>query len=111
MALDLPHRHAAGVKADDLIVEAVKTRLALADQSRLEGAGAIARNLDLDFAIFGQHRFGAHPVAAVAAAPPRRVAPLVTKIIISSAPSARSISAFFSRRNSPSSPVKSSGLS
>ena len=68
-------------KADDLVVEAVKTCLTLADQLRLEGAGAIARNLDLYFAILGQHRFGAHPVAAVAAAPASRVAPLVAKMI------------------------------
>ena len=32
------------LEADDLVVEAVKTRLAFADQLRLEGAGAITRN-------------------------------------------------------------------
>ena len=39
MALDLAHRHAAGVKAQDLVVEAVEAGLALGNQLRLECAG------------------------------------------------------------------------
>jgi hypothetical protein len=40
VTLDLAHRHAAGVEAQNLVVEAVEVRLALGDQLRLEAAGA-----------------------------------------------------------------------
>ena len=62
MALDLAHRHAAGVEARDLVVEAVEAGLALGDQLRLEAAGAVARHRDLDLAVLGQHRLRLVPL-------------------------------------------------
>jgi hypothetical protein len=56
VALDLTHRHAAGVQAQNLVVEAVEVCLALGDQLRLEAAGAVAWHRDLDLAVLGQHR-------------------------------------------------------
>jgi hypothetical protein len=44
VALDLAHRHAAGIEAHDLVVEAIELGLALGDQLRLEAAGAVARD-------------------------------------------------------------------
>jgi hypothetical protein len=54
VALDLPHRHAASVEAQDLVVETIEARLALGDQLWLETAGAIARDRNVDLAILGQ---------------------------------------------------------
>jgi len=59
VALDLPHRHAAGVEAQNLVVETVEVRLALGDQLRLEAAGPVARDRNLDLAILGQDRLRA----------------------------------------------------
>ena len=47
MTLDLPHRHAAGVHRDDLLVEAREPPFVLGDQLRLEVAGTITRYRDL----------------------------------------------------------------
>ena len=81
VALDLAHRHAARVEAQDLVVEAVEPGLALGDQLRLEAAGPVARDRDLDLAVLGQDRLRARPVAAVAAAAAGRVALLVAKML------------------------------
>jgi hypothetical protein len=54
VALDLPHRHAAGVKAQDLLIEAVEPRLTLGNQLRLEAAGPIARDRNLDLTVLSQ---------------------------------------------------------
>jgi hypothetical protein len=48
MPLDLAHRHAARVKAQNFVVEAVEPRLALGDQQWLEAAGPVARHGDVD---------------------------------------------------------------
>ena len=77
--LDLPHRHASSIEADDLLVEAVEAGLALGDDYRFECAGAIARHLDL--ALVRQQRFAARAVAAIARSTARRVALLITKVV------------------------------
>ena len=64
-ALDLAHRHAARVHGDDLVVKAGEAPLVLADELRLEAAGAVARHLDGQRAGVGQHRLGALAVAVV----------------------------------------------
>jgi hypothetical protein len=46
VALDLAHRHAAGVEAQNL-VEAVKVRLPFGNQSRLECTATVARDCNL----------------------------------------------------------------
>jgi hypothetical protein len=51
--LDLPHRHATGVKAQDLVIEAIEPRLTLGNQLRLEAARSIARDRNLDLAVLG----------------------------------------------------------
>jgi hypothetical protein len=54
MALNLATRHAARVKAQNLVVESVKSPLALGDQPRLETARPVARNRDLNLAVLSQ---------------------------------------------------------
>ena len=76
MPLDLAHRHAAGIQAQDLVVEAVEPRLALGDELRFETAGAVARYGNLDLAVLGQDRLAAAPVAAIARSAAGRIAPL-----------------------------------
>ena len=60
------HRHAAGIQAQDLVVEAVEPRLALGDELRLETAGTVTRNRNLDLAVLRQDRLAAAPVTAIA---------------------------------------------
>jgi hypothetical protein len=79
--LDLTHRHAAGIKAQDLIVKPVEPGLAFGDKLRLEGAGPVAGNENLNFPIFGQKCLRTGAVAAVAAAPAGRVTLLVAQMI------------------------------
>ena len=62
MTLDLPHRHAAGIQGDDLVVEAIQASLALGHDLRLEAAVAIARHIDLDGSVLGQHRLAEVPL-------------------------------------------------
>ena len=81
VALDLAHRHAAGVEAQNLVVETGEVRLAFGDQLRLEGAGPIARHRNLDLAILGQERLRACPVAAVAFAASCRIALLIAEML------------------------------
>src|SRR6202040_741347 len=81
MALDLAHRHAAGIEAENLLVKAVKPGLALGDQQRLEAAGPVARDPDVDLAIIGQDGLRAAAVAAVAAAAAGRIALLVAEML------------------------------
>lgn len=65
IALDLAHAHAAGVHGDDFVVEAGETPLALGDDLRLEGAGAIARYFNGQCAVVGQDGLRGGPVAVV----------------------------------------------
>lgn len=81
MALDLPHRHAPPIKADDLLVEAIDAGLALGDDHRFERAGTVARYFDLDLAIVRQQRFAARAVAAVARSAACRVPLLIAKVV------------------------------
>ena len=81
MPLDFAHRHAAGVKAQDFIVEAVKPGLAFGDEPRLEGSSPVAGNRNLDFPLFRQKRLRTGAVAAVAAAPAGRIALLVAQML------------------------------
>ena len=55
VALDLADRHAAGVEADNLVVETVEVRLPLGDQLRLEAAATIARHRNFDLAVPSQN--------------------------------------------------------
>ena len=81
VALDLAHRHAAGVQAQDLVVEPVEPGLAFGDKLRLEGSRPVARDRNLNFSILGQKRLRARPVAAVAASPPGGIALLVAQML------------------------------
>ena len=80
MTLDLTHRHATRVKAQNLVIEAIEAGLVFTDQLRLEAAGAVARDGDLDLAILGQNRLRTGPVTAVTAAATGRVALLVAQV-------------------------------
>ena len=66
MALNLTHAHAARVHADDVVIEAGQPALILADQLRLEARLAIARNVQLQFAVGRQNRLGARAVVVIA---------------------------------------------
>jgi hypothetical protein len=68
VALDFAHRHAAGIQAQNLVIETIKVGLALGDQLQLEAAGPVARDRNLDLAALGQDRLRARRVAAVASA-------------------------------------------
>ena len=81
MALDLAHRHAAGIEAQNLVVEAVEPGLALGDQLRLEAAGPVTRHRNVDRAVLGQDRLRARPVAAVPAATARGIAFLIAQML------------------------------
>src|SRR5438874_3358329 len=81
MALDLAHRQAARVEADDALVEAGEPRLALGHDLRLEASVAIARHRQVERAVIRQHRLRRIPIAAVAAAPARRIALLVAEML------------------------------
>jgi hypothetical protein len=69
------------MQGDDLVVEAIQTGLALRHDLRLEGPVAIARNVDLDRSVLGQHRLGRGSVAVVARPAAGRIAFLVTKMV------------------------------
>ena len=81
VALDLANRHTAGVQRDDLVVEAVEAGLALGHDLRLEGAVAIARHVDIDRSVLGQHRLGIAAVAVVAGPPAGGIALLVAEMM------------------------------
>jgi hypothetical protein len=81
VALNLAHRHAARVKAQNLLIKAVKARLSFGDQLRFEAPSAIARHRNLDLAILGQNRLRAGPVAAVTGPAPGRIAFLITEVL------------------------------
>ncbi len=68
VALDLGNRHATRVEAQDLVVEAVEPGLAFGDQLRLEAAGAVAWDGNLDHSVLGEQHLRTRAVATVAAA-------------------------------------------
>jgi hypothetical protein len=66
MALNLALRHAARIKRDDLLIEAVKARLVLLDQLRLELRVAVTRHVNLDLAALAAQGLRGGAVARVA---------------------------------------------
>lgn len=64
--LDVARRHAARIEGDHLLVEALEASLVLLDELRLEGAFAVARNLDFDRSAFGLNNLAPVPIARVA---------------------------------------------
>jgi len=62
VTLDLANRHAARVKAQNLVIEAIKAGLTFGDQLRLEAAGAVAGDRNLDLAILAQNRLRLEPL-------------------------------------------------
>jgi hypothetical protein len=81
MRLDLTHRQAAGIEADDPIVEPVQPGLPLGHNLRFEAAVAVTRHRDLDRAVVADHRLARISVAAVAAAAAGRVAFLIAEML------------------------------
>src|SRR5947208_15291252 len=67
MPLDLARAHAACIHGQDLVVEARKPSLMLANDLRLEVPHAIPGNFDLDFTKIPHYRLAARPVSRVAA--------------------------------------------
>jgi hypothetical protein len=78
---DVAHRHAAGVEAEDLLVQARQAGLALAHQPRLERRRPIARRADLDRSQLGLDRLGGRPVAVVARAARGRLTGRVAEVL------------------------------
>ncbi len=64
--MNLAHCHAAGVHGDDLIVETGEAPFVLGDEQRLEAALPVARNVDPQRPVFGQHGLAAGAVAVIA---------------------------------------------
>lgn len=67
MSDDLTHAHAARLHRDDFFVEALKAPLIFGDQPRVEARLSISRNIRLEAAGVGHHRFLAIAAAGVAA--------------------------------------------
>ena len=65
MPLDLPHRHAARVHRDDLVIKAGEAALAFLDKLRLEAAIPITRHIQIDYALICEDALGARPVTLV----------------------------------------------
>jgi hypothetical protein len=61
-ALNLPHGHPTCVEGEDLVVKPREAALVFRNQARLERAVAIARHLNRQRAVVGQHRFPARAV-------------------------------------------------
>ena len=74
-------RHAAGVEAEDPVIQAGQPGLALADQLRLKAAVAVARRLDLDRPELGLDRLGRRAVAAIARAAGRRLPGRIAQVL------------------------------
>ena len=91
---DLTYRHATGVHGNDLVIKARKTALMLGDQDRCEATIAVSGDIQTKRPIVGQNGLAAFAIALVG----RRLRALctlrVTKVVPSSAPKARSMSAF-----------------
>lgn len=81
MRLNLAHRQAAGVQADDPIIKTLKPGLPLGDDLGLEAAVSVPRHRDLDRAVIADYRLARRAVARVAAAAARRVALLVAQML------------------------------
>ena len=107
MALDFAHRHAAGIQAQDIVVEAIEPRLSLGDELRLKTAGAVSGDGNLDRAFLGQDPVAASTVAGPATC---RIALLVAEVLAQFG-AERSLNALLSCLNSPLSPVRSFGFS
>lgn len=67
VALDLAHRHAAGVQGDDLVIESSPVCLVLGNQLGLEGALTVAGSFDGLLAEFPFESLSAFAVTGVAA--------------------------------------------
>ena len=82
--LDLAHGEPARIQRDDLVVEAGEASLVFADQARLERAGAIARDLERQRPVVGQHRLPARAIAMIGRVlglrPARRIAQMVRQL-------------------------------
>jgi hypothetical protein len=81
---DVAHRHAAGVQAEDAVVQAGQPRLALLDQRRRKRAPTVARRAHLDRSQLSLQRLRRRAVAVVAGAArrrlPRRIAQMLGQI-------------------------------
>src|SRR5512134_1714474 len=91
VALNLAHRHAAGVETDDPAVETVEAGLALRHQLRLEAPLAVPWNLDLQVAVVRLRRLPGVAVANVPRSAAGRITLLVSQLHISSARKARAL--------------------
>jgi hypothetical protein len=66
-ALDFPHGHAPRVQRQNLVVEAREPAFVFADQPRFEAPLAIARHVDRQRPVIGQHGLAARPVPMIGA--------------------------------------------
>ncbi|KGS59416.1 hypothetical protein X949_6240 [Burkholderia pseudomallei MSHR5609] len=69
------------VHRDDLVVEAGEAPLAPGDQYRIEGAFAVARNLDVEQVVVSRHALAARAVAVIRAASRLGFALLVAQVV------------------------------
>jgi hypothetical protein len=81
MPLNLTLHHPAPVEWDDLFVEAIKARLVLLDELRLELTGAITRHINLHLTALATHGLRCGAIAGVAGVVARGVVLLVAKMV------------------------------
>ncbi len=81
VGLDLARGQALRGERDDHLVDAGQAPLPFLHDLRLERSVPVARDGNLHRADLGQHRFGAGPVAGVAAVLARRIVPVITEVI------------------------------
>jgi len=82
MRLDFSDREAAGIKADDFVVEPVQPGHTFGHQNRIERAGPVARDRKLDLAVTRQNFLRGMAVAAVASGTARRRrTPLIAEMV------------------------------
>jgi len=62
---DVPGRHPSRVQGEDLLIEPLKTPLALSHDLRFKGPVAIPWRVDLDLTVLGDQRLGRRPVPGV----------------------------------------------
>ena len=80
MALDLTHRHATRIEAQNLVVKALEAGLTFGDQLGFKTPSAIARHGNINLAVAGQNGLRADAIAVIATAAPSWIAFFVAEM-------------------------------
>jgi hypothetical protein len=80
VVLDVPDRHPARRQRDDDVVQAAQPAGAFRDQTRLERADPVPRNIQADIPDLGRHRLRGRAVPGIRGPSPGRIALLVSQV-------------------------------